>query len=347
MNKLMKKTVLLILTIYICSCIDCAIEYDINDYYTHINKAELFICDNNFNQAVEKYKLAFKEIQLPFGKDLFNAALCCQMSNRLSYRNKYLKTIISNSDELEFIQSKFLNVYMTNEEWEQLFSNKQKKYNSSMRNEFREIFNRDQQFRPQYNTHDDTINENRKINIERIQHITDSIGFPSHIELGFTNNLRGQNHDIVLHHTAQRRSRFKSILDLEPMLYKAVSEGRFDPEKAIFYINFQNDPEKGKFEVYSSWQYKHHLLPDSLNNKVWFSKMSELKKLNANKKRKEWMANTIDQIARKSDYLAKTDLPFIFTSVRKSIAEFDVNLDVDSAHEQYEKFTLEMSESIK
>ncbi len=208
-------------------------------------------------------------------------------------------------------------------------------YNPNLRKEFKTIHERDQLFRPMYETHDDTINANRKINMERILNLNDSIGFPSHFELGYTNYLRGQKHDIVLHHTAQRRSYDKTVIDLEPILYKAVQEGRFDPDQAIFYLNFQNDIEKGPFEVYSTWQYRHPLLPDSLNNKVWVTKLDAKQKLEANIKRKEWNANSIEEIAIKSTFLAKSNLPFIFTCVRNSIRNLSDEFDKETALKQY------------
>jgi len=199
-------------------------------------------------------------------------------------------------------------------------------------------------FRPMYDTHDDTINANRKINLKRILELADSNGFPSQVELGYSDYLRSQPHDIVLHHTAQRRSYDKTVVDLEPILKTAVQNGRFDPEQAIFYLNYQDDKEKGRFEVYSSWQYKHPLLPDSLNNKVWFPKLDEQQLTIVNDKRKEWYANSITDIITKANFLNKSGLPFIFTSVRKSIGNLHNDFDKTTALEQYELFTMRMTE---
>jgi hypothetical protein len=174
--------------------------------------------------------------------------------------------------------------------------------------------------------------------------LTDSDGFPSQVELGYSNYLRNQPHDIVLHHTAQRRSYDKTVTDLEPILKSAVKNGRFDPELAIYYLNFQNDQEKGKFEVYSSWQYKHPLLPDSLNNKVWFSQLDEEQTRKANELRKQWYANSLSDITKKTEFLNKSELPFVFSSVKKSIANLKDDFDKETALEQYGLFTIQMTE---
>lgn len=128
------------------------------------------------------------------------------------------------------------------------------------------------------------------------------------------------------------------------MLFKAVQEGRFDPESAITYLNFQNDLEKGTFEVYSTWQYMHPLLPDTLNNKVWLKKLGDEQKNEANKKRREWNASSLEDIAVKATFVAKSNLPFIFTSVRQSIGNLGAELDKESALIQYNLFTQSMEE---
>lgn len=331
----------IILIIIVITLFGCSTKKLINSssYFTLINKAELQICEKNFKQASRSYTKAFKEIEKPFGKDLFNAALANQLSNNLNERDNILQSIIDNSNELDYVKSEFVGIYLTEKEWQKLISKQKIKYNPKLRNEFNEIFERDQMFRPMYETHDDTINANRKINMERILSLTDSIGFPSQIEFGYTNYLRGQKHDIVLHHTAQKRSRDKTVTDLEPILFKAVQQGRFDPEQAIYYLNFQNDQEKGIFEVYSTWQFIHPLLPDSLNNKVWLTKLDEKQKLIANIKRKEWYANSLEEIAIKSTFLAQNNLPFIFTCVKKSIGNLSDDFDKETALQQYQGLT--------
>tara|TARA_R110000744_G_scaffold361377_5_gene469123 strand:+ start:2236 stop:3258 length:1023 start_codon:yes stop_codon:yes gene_type:complete len=339
----MKHTFYLLLIAIIFSCSKTK-EYNSIQYFEHINNAELAICVQNFEKAISEYEIAFGTIEKPFGKDVFNSALSSQLIKNYEKRDNYLQQIINNSNELDFVKSVFVSKYMTEQEWKKLVSKREIKYDQTLRTEFNEIHARDQLFRPMYETHDDTINSNRKINLKRILELTDSDGFPSQVELGYDNYLRRQPHDIVLHHTAQRRSYDKTVIDLEPILKSAITNGRFDPEQAIYYLNFQNDQEKGKFEVYSSWQYKHPLLPDSLNNKVWFPKLDEEQISKVNEKRKEWFANSLTDITKKGIFLNKSKLPFVFSSVKKSIANLHDDFDKKTALEQYGLFTIQMTE---
>jgi len=297
----------------------------ITKYHILTNKAEIAICDGDFDRASKNYSLAFREIKKPFGPDVYNAALSNQLSNNLDERNTNLQLLINNSDDLSMRNS--------------FIEKRTAEYDSRLRNEFKSIWERDQLFRPMYDTHDDTIQANRIINMNRILSITDSLGFPSQIELGFKKSLRGQNHDVVLVHTSQRRSSNKNIIDLEPILCKAVNEGRFDPEQAISYLHFQNDKDKRDFEVYSTWQYKHHLLPDSLNNKIWLVNLNKEKYERANEIRKKWNADQLYDIAIKSDFISRSNIPFIFTSVMTFIENMPTDLTLEEALEQYKMTT--------
>ena len=318
-----------------CNCNNEAIT----KYHMLINEAEMAICEGDFDSASKNYALAFREIKKLFGPDVFNAALSNQLSNHIDERNLNLQLLVNNSDDLSSIKSIFVNTYIDETLWNSFIENRTIEYDSSLRNEFKSIWERDQMFRPMYDTHDDTIQANRIINMNRILSLTDSLGFPSQIELGYRKSLRGQNHDVVLVHTAQRRSSDKNIIDLEPVLCKAVNEGRFDPEQAIAYLHFQNDTDKGNFEVYSTWQYRHQLFPDSLNNQIWLVNLNKQEYERANEIRKKWNADQLDDIATKSDYSSKSNIPFIFTSVMTFVENMPTDLTLEEALEQYKMAT--------
>ena len=331
----MKEVVLVIFVIVQVACGNKP-ELNISEYHKITNRAELLICSANYEQASNEYSRAFDKIIKPFGHDVFNAALVSQLANKPKARNAYLQLLINNSDDLGKIKSTFVDAYIGNEVWVQLLANRKVEYNRELRSEFKEIEQRDQLFRPMYDTHDDTINANRILNMNRIKFLSESTGFPSHITLGYNESLWGQRHDIVLIHTAQRRSRDKTFIDLEPLLYKAVKAGRLDPETAIFLISMQNDSDKKDFEVYATDQIQHHLLPDSLNNRIWLPNLDSTQIVKANKIRTKWHADKLGDILLKTNFKTNTNLPFIFTSVKTSIGHMPVHFDLQKALEQYE-----------
>ncbi len=334
----MKKGILQFLVLFQLACTNDP-TYNITLYHNLTNEEELLICNADYLNAIENYKQAFDKIQKPFGHDIFNAALASQMSNQKIERDGFIRILLNNSDDLDKIKSTFVGPYITDRDWNELIKARTIKYNPELRIEFKEIQERDQLFRPMYETHDDTINANRIINMNRILELTEINGFPSHFELGFTESMWGQNHDIVLHHTTQRRSTNKNIIDLKPILFEAVSKGRFDPEKAIFYLNMQNDTDKQNYETYSTQQYLHPQLPDSLTNKIWLPNLTKEEESYANQIRTMWNADLLKDIAIKSSFKAQSELPFIFTSVRKSTNHLSDEFDSQKALDQYKLAT--------
>lgn len=329
------KILLTLLLFAVCCTEITAKEINAEKYFEHINKAELAICKENFGESLAEYESAFAELEKPFGKDVFNAALDCQLMKDYKKRDFFVQQIINNSDDVEYVKAVFVGKYMTEKHWETLMAKRTIAYDIALRKESKEIEVRDQIFRPRYDTKRDTINANWKINIDRILALTSKSGLPSQVELGYSKYLSGQDYDIVLHHTAQMRSMDKRILDLEPILRAAVNNGRFDPEQAIFYLNFQNDLEKGEFFVFSTWQNKHPLLPDSLNNKVWFPKLDQDRITKINEKRKEWFADSYADAITKTNFRKKSRLPFRLNIIRASVGNFPTDLNEKEAFEQY------------
>ncbi|MEL6390098.1 MAG: hypothetical protein AAFQ02_08030 [Bacteroidota bacterium] len=337
---------ILILLLFLSSCqTDPSDIDDVQSYFDDVNQAELLICNEEFAKAAKLYKRAFRSIEKPFGKDVFNAALCNHLGGDIKVRDRYLKLILHNTDDASYVHSVFVNDYISESTWDELISTKQVDYDEELREEFVEIYERDQRFRPMYDTHDDTINANRKLNLSRILAITETNGFPSHLELGYQPDLRGQKHHIVVHHTAQRRSKDKTTMDLEPILLEAVHGGRLDPENAIYYMNFQNDREKGPFEVCSMWQFYHPLLPDSLNQQLWSPDLSPEGISKANEVRRQWYASSIEDIITKANYLSTANRPFIFSSVRRSVVNLSDEFDQQTALEQYNMIASVMKQS--
>ena len=330
----MKYCIILIFILIQLACNNKA-GINIEEYHHLTNQAELSICYGNYKKASIEYESAFKYISKPFGADVFNAALVNQLIHNIDLRDQYLMILINNLDDQIKVIETFVGNYISKDSFDLLMSKRKIKYNVRLKNEFKEIEKRDQLFRPMYDTHYDTINANRIINMNRITSLTDSIGFPSHIELGYTANLVAQKHDIVLLHTAQTRSRDKTIIDLEPLLYNAVTEGRLDPVRAIFYLSMQNDLDKESFVVYAADQLKHHLLPDSLNSKIWVPDLDSAQTSNANKTRNKWYADLLDDITLKRNFKNRTSMPFIFTSVRTTMGYLPSHLNQEEALEQY------------
>ncbi|MGB6035504.1 MAG: hypothetical protein WBG42_04500, partial [Cryomorphaceae bacterium] len=111
------------------------------------------------------------------------------------------------------------------------------------------------------------------------------------------------------------------------------------PELGIEYLNYQDDPEYGRLETYSTWEYRHPLLPDSMSYALWVPKLSKSELEEINQIRQERYADSIEDIETKARFLENTDWPFLFTSVKKSVANLPEDLTAEEAVEQYLLFT--------
>jgi hypothetical protein len=300
---------------------------DIQKYHELVNAAELALCDEEYRQALDNYGIAFRKIKRPFGKDVYNAALAAQASGHMAERDQYLQQLINGSEDIAILKAIFLSNFMTVQEWKILESHKTQEYDAELRAEMEEMGNAIKDNPTSFATTQQAMN--------RILELSKSSGLPSHMEIGYSENLKTLRHHEVLSEMAQRRGSDKSVNDLESLLRKAVNEGRLDPELAILYLDYQNDEEKGNYTTYATRQYRHELLPDSMNSIYWVPNIPKADIAEINELRKVWFANSIEDIQKKAAYMNASSWPFLFTSVRKSVNELAAESTEEEAVEQY------------
>ena len=67
--------------------------------------------------------------------------------------------------------------------------------------------------------------------------------------------------------------------------------------------------------------------------------MNKEKYESANRIRKKWNADQLDDIAIKSDFISRSNIPFIFTSVMTFVENMPEDLTLEEALEQYKMTT--------
>jgi len=338
MNQVFKQIKLVFpLLILIFSLASCNHERkeSIENYHRLVNKAELAICEENFREALDHYGLAFRKIDRPFASDLYNASLAAQASEYWAERDQYLQQLINGSADVAMIKATFLASFMTVQEWDILESNRIRDFDQDLREELTAL---------SQSTKENSTSENialkknphaRNKSLDRLLEIESEIGFPSHKEIGYSENQRKQPHHDVLRHSAMMRMSDKKVKDLEPILRKAVMQGRLDPELAISYMEFQDDKEKGRYENYAISQFRHPLLPDSMNYSKWIPKLNQDERKEINELRIDWLADTVEEIERKTAYKNNSSWPFLFTSVTKEKTKMSDEYTAEEAAEQY------------
>jgi len=245
-EKMKSKTIGYFLMLLIPISSICQTDYRIS-YYPYINDAELAIIDSNFRLALENYKRAFNLVEIGFGRDYHNAALCAIELEEFDIALKYLNKLASKGIEKEYFE-KNKNTYSKLygkgfEEFLDGFEELQKStfqqtVNYDLIGKLGEMENKDQEFRYDYKLFQDTIQKIDAENISKLVDLVDRYGFPSEEMLGLQSPYadRVGYHYIIWHHLKNWKSD-TTLIDIRPIILDAVKDGQLSPEQAADYFN--------------------------------------------------------------------------------------------------------------
>jgi uncharacterized short protein YbdD (DUF466 family) len=131
----------------------------------HVNKAESFIAQNLFNDAITEYEIAFEEQKYPMPKDVHNLITCAQKRNDKELAKKFLIYLIDNYKLAPKYYSKYKKLIPKNVR--KKYSEEFKKDEFGYRNLIDSLFLADQEVR----TSNNYINGTDKIKL------TDSLSY--------------------------------------------------------------------------------------------------------------------------------------------------------------------------
>ena len=112
----MKKLLLLFFTI---SSISYAQTDFTRIYHPIINEAELAIVDTNYHEALSFYNEAFANVEKPFAKDYYNAAICAVLIGKMPVMFDFLEKIVAKGYQVENFRKDFFfkNIADTCKQW--------------------------------------------------------------------------------------------------------------------------------------------------------------------------------------------------------------------------------------
>jgi hypothetical protein len=158
-------------------------------YADLINKAEISAIDGAYSHATDLYAAAFKS-HAPFGKDLYNAALCALRSGSRDKAKDYLVRLLEKGLEpARLKQDTVFNALWNDTDSSWMASVKPKKFNIVQRKTLDSLFEADQYFRLkapgnyQRSQWKDTIRSTDSINVLALRNII-ARGFPSEFSAG-------------------------------------------------------------------------------------------------------------------------------------------------------------------
>jgi hypothetical protein len=109
----------LLLLLFLYSSISYAQTDFTRIYHPIINEAELAIVDTNYHEALAFYNEAFANVEKPFAKDYYNAAICATLVGKMPVTFDFLEKIVAKGYLVENFRKDFFfkNIADTCKQW--------------------------------------------------------------------------------------------------------------------------------------------------------------------------------------------------------------------------------------
>lgn len=212
----------------------------LTEYHPQINKAEGFLIESNYYDALLHYDSAFTNVERGFMKDYFNAAVCATYLGEADKTFEYLLKVASKGISLDFIKSEvaFVRIQRT-EQWrdfELKYLEERRKFeeqlNTTYQKEINTIVARDKWFREKSaEAFADTI---ATLDIQNALWLRDLIqekGFPGEDEIGCGTNgfpvLQYDFYDVIRRQTPESQ-----VVNFSNQLMTAARNGKILPHFA-------------------------------------------------------------------------------------------------------------------
>lgn len=231
-------------------------------YSNYINKAELFITENKFSDALVYYDSARFVKSIPFARDAYNAAVCAASIKNDDKCYFYLKVLIDKGVSLKHMQSvDLLNYFLKTKKGKQLIDytkHNDARYNKRLRSIIDSLEAADQFFRSKegkYVVYIDTIKKIDASNAFFLVKFIEKYGFPSEEMIGIKDDslsLQLPYYAIVMH---QQNGSPSSVMNFSEILTKALKNSEIEPHIATELIDRSDGTDKYGTEAYGLTKY--------------------------------------------------------------------------------------------
>lgn len=220
-----------------------AVAQDVNFikiYHPFINKAELLVVDNNYNEALETYQKAFAAVPRGFMKDYFNAAVCATYLSDATNTYKYLLEVAGKGISLDFIKDEtaFMGIQRDSNwrNFEKEYLAKKRGFdlniNKGLQGKLEKVVERDQWFRMRgAEAFADTIVKIDRQNASELDSIFDKYGFPGEDQIGC-----GEGGMPIIQYpfysVIRRQTPKNQTINFSNYLIAAIRNGRITPHSA-------------------------------------------------------------------------------------------------------------------
>lgn len=217
-------------------------------YHPHVNKAEGFLIESNYYDALVQYDSAFANVERGFMKDYFNAAVCATYLGEANQTFNYLLKVASKGISLDFIKAEvaFSSIQRTDQwrDFELKYLEERRKFeeqlNTVYQKEINTIVARDKWFRERNaETFADTIATIDLQNALWLRDLIEEKGFPGEDEIGCGANgfpvLQYDFYDVIRRQTPESQ-----VVNFSNQLMTAARNGKIMPHFAAHIMSTIN-----------------------------------------------------------------------------------------------------------
>lgn len=212
----------------------------LTDYHPHINKAESYLIELNYYDALLHYDSAFVNVERGFMKDYFNAAVCATYLGEANQTFDYLLKVASKGISIDFIKAEiaFVSIQRTDawRDFELKYLEERRKFEEQLniiyQKEINTIVARDKWFREKNaETFADTIATIDLQNAFWLRDLIEEKGFPGEDEIGCGTNgfpvLQYEFYDVIRRQTPESQG-----VNFSNQLMTAARNGKILPHFA-------------------------------------------------------------------------------------------------------------------
>jgi hypothetical protein len=216
----------------------------LTDYHPHINKAESFLIEYDYADALVYYDSAFVSAARGFMKDYFNAAVCATYLGEADQTFVYLLKVASKGISLDFVKGEvaFSSIQQTNKwrDFELKYLRERRKFEEQLdttyQKEINTIVARDRWFRKKNTeTFADTIATIDLQNAFWLRDLIEEKGFPGEDEIGCGTNgfpvLQYDFYDVIRRQTPELQA-----VNFSNQLMTAARNGKILPHFAAYIM---------------------------------------------------------------------------------------------------------------
>lgn len=220
------------------------IAQDVEKYHDLINKAELYITDNNEEKALILYQEAFKEAFGHFSKDYYNALLCAIKMKTDSLCIEYTRELAKRGVPVIFFNQPHLQYVETVQNISALYEEISTRIDKNLLDTIKLMIWEDQQYRGDNLAQQGRINTIDELNYSRVVRILKEYGYPPELLTG-TNMMRNgrrigtrSDFDVILTHQLKN-----GHCELMEYLEHSLRNGSLNPEVFVTHATYCFDKE--------------------------------------------------------------------------------------------------------